>query len=1028
MKKEFNPKKKCIYIKNIYIQPSKNQKLLSATNSFIENKKIISDYNVNNQALNFYPKQKNKNILKSFYKNVNPQKQNNFVRDNQDLLSSKNIHYKSTTKKIKEKLIPLDTYSGSNISRRKLDQKNYQISNPFKERSNSENSINYFNRTYTFFNNHNIKDIKSSYLKSKPVDESNLMNISKQIDDSANISCANINKKINNFRNDPNNKENLSIKSKNSSCSCSFSRTNGKKYFYQEHTYKPQNNEGQFNPMSPNINFNTSSKINMSSINTPSNYKENTYNNNTNKNAKRIQKYILSDKKRKLKSRQNFKEYKDDNLCKSTFLPKDLGTNIQNKNKNYFVKNTPNRSEIESKFKQNKNLQNSPSVSSFSNMNNNSNTNSNYDSKSQTQKYNWMKENNNLYFNNNILNYNNYKNNNMDSNNFFDSNSTLDGYFKVFNKIDIEGIGEYGLNSIKGKELFEQSALIIQSVFRGYLVKSKFESLLYNFKGYDKASEILEELFNLYFKKDLNDDKQKFMDNLKEIKNKKVIENNYSNFNVNKSYNGIKVFNSPLSPSTESEVKNKSNKFIDMFLHKEIGERFNILKNNENKEKEMEKKHKEELDEVNDRMNKIIEENNMLKDLNEKNKYKEKKFQELSNENKKKENIINIITNDNQNLARRLKIIKDKYNNLEIHKQPNINININLEDKKVDQYNNSKELFFAYRNFYLLYLIYKKNYNILDTLRRYFFRYRNIITNIIDINKYNFMLKKEKLNNLMTILKNREKNNIYHSFYKLYYSGIINYKETEYKNDTINEKLINLIINKENKHKSLIKRYFHNFYDNGIISQLNEENNQNIKLINAKILNNLKKLIISVELRKNKYYKIKLTYIFEKWNILSKMLAMKAVTDEKKRKKRQKQRTKKKIEKNKSANKYYSYNTGNFNLNIEKNNINILNKVKDKETFNFLEHSITTDFSGHEVNMDNKNDKITKATDKLTLLFFKAAMSYRLNNNKNINLNLNKENNNENEKNMNGNNDKKEIEIKDNNESDGDSGESSFGL
>ena len=44
MKKEFNPKKKCIYIKNIYIQPSKNQKLLSATNSFIENKKIISDY------------------------------------------------------------------------------------------------------------------------------------------------------------------------------------------------------------------------------------------------------------------------------------------------------------------------------------------------------------------------------------------------------------------------------------------------------------------------------------------------------------------------------------------------------------------------------------------------------------------------------------------------------------------------------------------------------------------------------------------------------------------------------------------------------------------------------------------------------------------------------------------------------------------------------------------------------------------------------------------------------------------------
>lgn len=124
--------------------------MLSTTNSFIENKKIISDYNVNNQALNFYPKQKNKNILKSFYKNINPPKQNNFIRGNQDFLSSKNIHYKSTNKKIKDKLIPLDTYSGSNISGRKLDQKKYQICNPFKERSNSENSINYFNRTYTF--------------------------------------------------------------------------------------------------------------------------------------------------------------------------------------------------------------------------------------------------------------------------------------------------------------------------------------------------------------------------------------------------------------------------------------------------------------------------------------------------------------------------------------------------------------------------------------------------------------------------------------------------------------------------------------------------------------------------------------------------------------------------------------------------------------------------------------------------------------------------------------------------------------
>ena len=98
--------------------------MFSATNSFNENKKIIYDHNKNNQPFNIYSKHKNKNILKSFYKNVNLPKQNNSIRGNQELLSSKNIHYKSTNKKIKDKLISLYTFSGAKISRRKLDQKN----------------------------------------------------------------------------------------------------------------------------------------------------------------------------------------------------------------------------------------------------------------------------------------------------------------------------------------------------------------------------------------------------------------------------------------------------------------------------------------------------------------------------------------------------------------------------------------------------------------------------------------------------------------------------------------------------------------------------------------------------------------------------------------------------------------------------------------------------------------------------------------------------------------------------------------
>ena len=65
----------------------------------------------------------------------------------------------------------------------------------------------------------------------------------------------------------------------------------------------------------------------------------------------------------------------------------------------------------------------------------------------------------------------------------------------------------------------------------------------------------------------------------------------------------FKLYNIPTSPLTESENVSVQNKFVDLFLHKEIGERFNIITKNSNREKELEKKHKEELDDVN---NKII--------------------------------------------------------------------------------------------------------------------------------------------------------------------------------------------------------------------------------------------------------------------------------------------------------------------------------------------------------------------------------------------------------------------------------------
>ena len=69
---KFNTKPKCIYIKNIYIQPTKYQKISNSTNVFMENKN--SDYNVNNQSSqkNFYHIPKTS--IKTFYQNIYPQK------------------------------------------------------------------------------------------------------------------------------------------------------------------------------------------------------------------------------------------------------------------------------------------------------------------------------------------------------------------------------------------------------------------------------------------------------------------------------------------------------------------------------------------------------------------------------------------------------------------------------------------------------------------------------------------------------------------------------------------------------------------------------------------------------------------------------------------------------------------------------------------------------------------------------------------------------------------------------------------
>ena len=567
------------------------------------------------------------------------------------------------------------------------------------------------------------------------------------------------------------------------------------------------------------------------------------------------------------------------------------------------------------------------------------------------------------------------KNFNINNNNF----EVIQRYYYEKDS-SYDGINGYNYNK---NMLFEQSAIIIQSLFRGYLVRGKFETNLCNYNNYNKAVEILENLFY---------DKTKiiFFQNLLKITKTKNI----------KSYKSCKTFklnNIPTSPFTESDGYSFPNKFIDLYLHKEIGERFYIIKQNSDREKELEKKHKEELE--------II--------LN--------KNKELFNDNKKKEKIIGIITDDNQNIAKKLKELKELKNNIN---------NLKIEN------HNEQDVLNAYKKLFIYFLLKKKDSFNKEQIKKYFYKYKNIVA----IGKYeniiNSNIKTKKLNDIIIKLENKKILQKQNYFDKLYYITLLNKNKIESRNDMIKAKLKNLIIKKEKITKIYLKQYLNKFHTKIILARLIDENTKHLENKKINKLSNLKKLIISFDSQNKKNTSSQYKNIFTKWYLISKILSMKAVTDEKKRKKRQKQRTKRKIEKNKSMNKLFISTSlsQSQTANLDKNSIcttykekTFAKKKENKDNFNYLEHTVTTDLSMAETNNENKADKILKGTEKLNEIFIKATVFYKLFGNKSneVNLCINKENpnsKNNNEK------DKKEIKAENESDNDEDSGESSFGL
>ena len=1010
-----NPKKKCIYIKNIYI--SKNPKLNNSINVNFESKKTISDYNVNKKDSSTTTKQFPKKSVKPVYQNINSQKSKCLIKGNQNFLSTKNIHIKSPKKETIEQQNIYETNIEIN-SGRKSGNKKYDINNLFKERSNSESSFNIFNRTYTTFNNNNTnKESKENNQNGKNNNingNSNINinnkennkknnNIDNKINNSyvtltsknnnelkINLNNINFNKNIYNIKNTIktnkkayNSNNNISENSclKKSATNTSISRKGSKKFIYKEHPLKKSINPKLYFSPHQNIdlnldkekekekfkdkdNLNTtqtiSTQINLLSPNPSSSSKEYMHDFNSLKNPKRIQKYILSDKKRKTNSRQNYREYKYKEA-------KDIKEIKEAKSRSICPE--PKR-HLNSPKKNNNNMSNI-----------------------LENKIIKKKSNASIYSENGRLLHKS-KNNNNNNNNF----EVVQRYYYEKDS-SLEGLNGYNYNK---NILFEQSAIIIQSVFRGYLVKNKFETNLCNYNNYNKAVEILENLF-------LTNAKIFFFQNLSKLSKIK-------NIKTYKSCKAFKLINIPTSPVTESEGYSFPNKFIDLYLHKEIGERFNILKQNSNREKELEKKHKEELE--------II--------LN--------KNKELFNDNKKKEKIIGIITDDNQNIAKKLKELKELknyINNLKIDNPTEFYIYPDtIHPKYLNKFISIQDVLNAYKKLILFFLIKKKDSFNKEQIKKYFYKYKNIVT----IDKYenilNSNIKAKKLNDILIKTENKKILQKQNYFDKLYYITLLNKINFESRNDLIKAKLKNLIIKKEKITKMYLKQYLNKFHTRIIISKLIDETAKYLENKKIEKLSNLKKIIILLDSQNKKNNLIQYKNIFTKWYLISKILSMKAVTDEKKRKKRQKQRTKRKIEKNKSMNKLFISTSlsQSQTVNLDKNSNGTSYKEKtfakkkeNKDNFNYLEHTVTTDLSLAETNNENKADKIIKGSEKLNELFMKATVFYKLFGNKSneVNLCINKENNN-----IKNNNEKNKKEIKAENESDNeeDSGESSFGL
>ena len=479
-----------------------------------------------------------------------------------------------------------------------------------------------------------------------------------------------------------------------------------------------------------------------------------------------------------------------------------------------------------------------------------------------------LKNKNKMKEKNNIINSNNNNNINISNNKikkYNSSNNNITGTNRknlIYKGEDIalqkrRLIRErdyFKINNIdKAKrDLYIKAIILIQSIFRGYLVKIKLYNNVNLYLCCKNAIDILEEiLFN------------------KKNEYWKIYKNNITSY---------KPVDSEVKPSLSirSKYKLKNNKIKESLLyhqyHKELGDSFNIINNNVNRENN-EKKLKSKLDNV-------IKENNVLKNQLMDNKNLEVKLKLLLDENKKNQNINAIIMKDNQQLAKKLKDVQDYRNHkLLIENQYSLDLN----KLKLQELSNDNEMYIhKLKKALLSKILYKKINHENNVLKGKISLFRNIVDKLNNKDIENKFKKEVYLKNLVNIIEKHIKLLINKYFRNLYYNGLLLEKDKNIKKDNINMSLKKLIYIFEQKNKIILNNMFFKFINN-IKYNNNELNEEEKKRKREEIL---EKLFIKYDKNAHVIYKV----IMEKWNLLAKIIGIKTAARDKKKKRKQKKK------------------------------------------------------------------------------------------------------------------------------------------